>query len=282
MNYMNLGATGTAGVQGVPGDDGIRERQRPPWVIDEDAAEPIVRRAVEGGVTFFDTADTYSGGASEVATGAPGVEVPQPRRGRDRDQGVHADDAGGERRRPARKHILSGIDASACAASAWTTSTSTRSIAGTTRRPSRRRWRALHDVVRAGKARYIGAQLDVRLAVRQGAAQRRAARLDAIRLDAGPLQPHLPRGGARDAPPVPRPGDRRASPGARWHAASWPALGPATVAATPPVRARTRSPTTSTTNRLTSMSWTRWPRVAAARGVPSARSPSPGCWPSRE
>jgi len=40
-----------------------------PWVIDEDAAEPIVRAAAEGGVTFFDTADTYSGGASEVATG---------------------------------------------------------------------------------------------------------------------------------------------------------------------------------------------------------------------
>ena len=40
-----------------------------PWVIDEDAAEPIVQAAVEGGVTFFDTADAYSGGASEVATG---------------------------------------------------------------------------------------------------------------------------------------------------------------------------------------------------------------------
>src|SRR3977135_4426110 len=40
-----------------------------PGVLDEQAAEPIVRAAIEGGVTFFDTADTYSAGASEVATG---------------------------------------------------------------------------------------------------------------------------------------------------------------------------------------------------------------------
>jgi len=39
------------------------------WVLDEAAAEPIIRRAVEGGTTFFDTAGVYSGGASEVATG---------------------------------------------------------------------------------------------------------------------------------------------------------------------------------------------------------------------
>ena len=40
-----------------------------PWALDEEAAEPIIRRAVEGGITFFDTADVYSRGASEVATG---------------------------------------------------------------------------------------------------------------------------------------------------------------------------------------------------------------------
>ena len=33
------------------------------WLLDEDAAEPIVRRAVEAGITFFDTADMYSDGA---------------------------------------------------------------------------------------------------------------------------------------------------------------------------------------------------------------------------
>jgi aryl-alcohol dehydrogenase-like predicted oxidoreductase len=39
------------------------------WALTEERAEPIVRRAVELGVTFFDTADTYSGGASETITG---------------------------------------------------------------------------------------------------------------------------------------------------------------------------------------------------------------------
>jgi aryl-alcohol dehydrogenase-like predicted oxidoreductase len=39
------------------------------WALVEDHAEPIVRCAVEAGITFFDTADTYSDGASEVLTG---------------------------------------------------------------------------------------------------------------------------------------------------------------------------------------------------------------------
>ncbi|WP_308250574.1 aldo/keto reductase [Nonomuraea rhizosphaerae] len=40
-----------------------------PWFLPEDKAEPIVRRAAEGGVTVFDTADMYSGGVSEEITG---------------------------------------------------------------------------------------------------------------------------------------------------------------------------------------------------------------------
>jgi aryl-alcohol dehydrogenase-like predicted oxidoreductase len=125
-------------------------------VIDEDAAEPIVRAAVEGGVTFFDTADAYSGGASEVATGTAGGQVLDPRRGGDRHQGVHAGDAGGERRGLSRKHILSGIDASLSRLGLdyvdlyqihrWDSHTPIEETMG-----------ALHEVVQAGKARYIGA-----------------------------------------------------------------------------------------------------------------------------
>ena len=69
MRYVNLGRTGLR-VSRIClrmmsyGNDINRQ-----WVLDEDAAEPIVKAAVEGGVTFFDTADVYSGGASEVATG---------------------------------------------------------------------------------------------------------------------------------------------------------------------------------------------------------------------
>jgi aryl-alcohol dehydrogenase-like predicted oxidoreductase len=127
-----------------------------PWVIDEDDAEPIVRAAVEGGVTFFDTADAYSGGASEVATGRL---VPKFLT---RDEVVIAtkvfmpvspgENGGGL----GRKHILSGIDASLKRLKMdyvdlyqihrWDSRT-----------PVEETMEALHDVVRAGKARYVGA-----------------------------------------------------------------------------------------------------------------------------
>jgi aryl-alcohol dehydrogenase-like predicted oxidoreductase len=126
------------------------------WVIDEDAAEPIVKAAVEGGVTFFDTADTYSGGASEVATGQL---VPKFLT---RDEAVVAtkvfmpvtpgENGGGL----GRKHILSGIEASLRRLDMdyvdlyqihrWDPRT-----------PIEETMEALHDVVRSGKARYIGA-----------------------------------------------------------------------------------------------------------------------------
>jgi aryl-alcohol dehydrogenase-like predicted oxidoreductase len=126
------------------------------WVIDQDAAEPIVRAAVEGGVTFFDTADAYSAGASEVATGHL---VPKFL---SRDEAIIAtkvfmpvgpgENGGGL----GRKHILSGIDASLTRLGMdhvdlyqihrWDPRT-----------PIEETMEALHDVVRSGKARYIGA-----------------------------------------------------------------------------------------------------------------------------
>ena len=70
MNYTNLGASGLRVSRVCLGMMGFGNDSDRAWVIDEGAAEPIVRAAVEGGVTFFDTADTYSGGASEVRRGA--------------------------------------------------------------------------------------------------------------------------------------------------------------------------------------------------------------------
>jgi aryl-alcohol dehydrogenase-like predicted oxidoreductase len=127
-----------------------------PWVIDEDAAEPIVKAAVEGGVTFFDTADAYSGGASEVATGKLVGKFLS------RDEAVIAtkvfmpvtpgENGGGL----SRKHILSGIDASLRRLGLdyvdlyqihrWDPRTPIEETMG-----------ALHEVVQAGKARYLGA-----------------------------------------------------------------------------------------------------------------------------
>src|SRR5580658_4098743 len=112
MNYTNLGTAGLRVSRICLGMMGFGNDSERPWVISEDAAEPIVRAAVEGGVTFFDTADTYSGGASEVATGRL---VPKFL---SRDEAIIAtkvfmpvtpgENGGGL----SRKHILSGIDAS--------------------------------------------------------------------------------------------------------------------------------------------------------------------------
>ena len=69
MDYVRLGGTGLKvsriclGMMSY-GDPNWRE-----WVLDEEAAEPIVRRAADAGITFFDTADIYSVGVSEEVTG---------------------------------------------------------------------------------------------------------------------------------------------------------------------------------------------------------------------
>jgi 1-deoxyxylulose-5-phosphate synthase len=126
-----------------------------PWMLDEAAAEPIVRCAIEGGITFFDTADMYSGGASEVATGRLLRAVA-------RDEVVVATKvyfpmgSGANERGLSRKHILSAIDASLGRLGLdyvdlyqihrWDRHTPIEETMG-----------ALHDVVRAGKARHIGA-----------------------------------------------------------------------------------------------------------------------------
>jgi 1-deoxyxylulose-5-phosphate synthase len=156
MNYTNLGTAGLRVSRICLGMMGFGNDSERPWVIDEDAAEPIVKAAVEGGVTFFDTADTYSAGASEVATGKL---VPKFLT---RDEAVVAtkvfmpvtpgENGGGL----GRKHILSGIDASLRRLKMdyvdlyqihrWDART-----------PIEETMEALHDVVRAGKARYIGA-----------------------------------------------------------------------------------------------------------------------------
>jgi 1-deoxyxylulose-5-phosphate synthase len=156
MNYTNLGTSGLRVSRVCLGMMGFGDDSDRPWVIDEDAAEPIVKAAVEGGVTFFDTADAYSGGASEVATGKL---VPKFL---SRDEVVIAtkvfmpvspgENGGGLN----RKHILSGIDASLKRLDMdyvdlyqihrWDPRT-----------PIEETMEALHDVVRSGKARYIGA-----------------------------------------------------------------------------------------------------------------------------
>jgi aryl-alcohol dehydrogenase-like predicted oxidoreductase len=156
VKYVNLGSTGLRVSRVCLGMMSYGNDSDRPWVLDEDAAEPIVRAAADGGVTFFDTADVYSGGASEVATGRLLAKMFS------RDDVVVAtkifmpmgpgENAGGL----SRKHIMSGIDASLTRLGLdyvdlyqihrWDNRT-----------PIEETMQALHDVVRAGKARYIGA-----------------------------------------------------------------------------------------------------------------------------
>ena len=69
MRYVNLGNTGLRVSRVCLGMMSFGRHESRQWSLDETAAEPIVRRAVDGGVVFFDTADVYNGGQSEVVTG---------------------------------------------------------------------------------------------------------------------------------------------------------------------------------------------------------------------
>jgi 1-deoxyxylulose-5-phosphate synthase len=156
MDQVRLGATGLHVSRVCLGMMSYGNDSDRPWVLDEAAAEPLIRRAVEGGITFFDTADVYSGGASEVATGRL---VPKYIA---RDEVVIATKVNGPMtpgpngRGLSRKHVMSAIDASLerlgmdyvdlYQIHRWDPRT-----------PIEETMEALHDVVRAGKARYIGA-----------------------------------------------------------------------------------------------------------------------------
>jgi 1-deoxyxylulose-5-phosphate synthase len=156
MEQVRLGATGLHVSRVCLGMMSYGNDSDRPWVLDEAAAEPIVRMAVDGGITFFDTADVYSGGTSEVATGR------LLRKLIDRDEVVVATKVHGQMtpgpngRGLSRKHILAAIDASLARLGMdyvdlyqihrWDKLT-----------PIEETMEALHDVVRAGKARYIGA-----------------------------------------------------------------------------------------------------------------------------
>nr|WP_250572510.1 aldo/keto reductase [Nonomuraea sediminis] len=69
MRYTRVGSSGLSVSRIGLGMMSYGDPTAQPWYLDEEAAEPIVRKAVESGVTFFDTADMYSDGAGERVTG---------------------------------------------------------------------------------------------------------------------------------------------------------------------------------------------------------------------
>ena len=76
MRYVNLGNTGLRVSRLCLGMMSYGAHPERPWALPEADAEPIIRRAVEAGITFFDTADVYNGGESEVVTGGLASEIP--------------------------------------------------------------------------------------------------------------------------------------------------------------------------------------------------------------
>ena len=157
MEYVNLGSTGTKVSRICLGTMTYGSKKWREWILEEEESKPFFKRALEAGINFFDTADVYSIGVSEEVTGralkefGPGrdklviaTKVFNPMSDDPNDQGL------------SRKHILNAID------------NSLRRL-GTDyidlyqihrfdpHTPIEETLDALNDVVRAGKARYIGA-----------------------------------------------------------------------------------------------------------------------------
>jgi len=157
MDVVRLGDTGLRVSRVCLGMMSFGPHEERPWALDEAAAEPIVRRAVESGIFFFDTADVYNGGQSEVITGRLLRKLFATR-----EEYVVATKVNGRTmpgpngRGLSRKHVLASIDGSLerlgldyvdlYQIHRWDPET-----------PVEETMEALHDVVKAGKARYVGA-----------------------------------------------------------------------------------------------------------------------------
>jgi aryl-alcohol dehydrogenase-like predicted oxidoreductase len=158
MNYVKLGKTGLDVSRLCLGcmTYGAPDRGAHPWTMDEPESRPFIQRALELGINFFDTSNSYSDGTSEEILGRAIRDFAR------RDEVVIATkvffpwrtgpNGGGL----SRKAILTAIDASLARLGTdyvdlyqihrWDYST-----------PIEETLEALHDVVKAGKARYIGA-----------------------------------------------------------------------------------------------------------------------------
>jgi aryl-alcohol dehydrogenase-like predicted oxidoreductase len=156
MDYVRLGNTGLKVSRLCLGAMTYGTPDWRPWVLDEATSRPFIARALEHGINFFDTADMYSRGASEELLGRALEEFAT------RDQVVIASKAfypladGPNDRGLSRKHLLAAIDASL-----HRLGTDYVDLYQIHRfdydTPIEETLEALHDIVKAGKARYIGA-----------------------------------------------------------------------------------------------------------------------------
>ena len=158
MKYTKLGNTGLDVSRICLGcmSYGVPERGGHPWSLDEEHSRPFIQRAVEAGINFFDTANVYSDGTSEEIVGRALADFAH------RDELVLATKVHGQMHTGpngwglSRKAIMSEIDASL--RRLGTDYVDLYQIHRWDRRtPIEETMEALHDVVKAGKARYIGA-----------------------------------------------------------------------------------------------------------------------------
>jgi len=158
MDYVNLGKSGLKVSRICLGcmSYGVPERGSHLWSLPEDKSRPFIKRAIELGINFFDTANVYSDGTSEEIVGRALRDFAK------RDEVVLATKVHGKMRADpngkglSRKAIMSEIDASLKRLETdyvdlyqihrWDYDV-----------PIEETLEALHDVVKAGKARYIGA-----------------------------------------------------------------------------------------------------------------------------
>ncbi|WCM63797.1 aldo/keto reductase [Paenibacillus polymyxa] len=158
MDYVKLGKTGLDVSQICLGcmSYGVPERGIAPWSLNEEESRPFIKRALELGINFFDTANVYSDGTSEEIVGRALKEF-----GRREEVVIATKVYFRMREQPnggglSRKAIMTEVDNSLKRLGTdyidlyqihrWDKTT-----------PIEETMEALHDIVKAGKARYIGA-----------------------------------------------------------------------------------------------------------------------------
>lgn len=158
MRYVKLGSTGLDVSRICVGcmSFGLPDRGRHAWTLDEEASRPLIRQALEAGINFFDTANVYSDGTSEEIVGRALAEYAR------REEIVLATKAHGAMHEGpnahglSRKAIMTEIDKSLRRLGTdYVDLYQIHRFDPAT--PVEETMEALHDVVKAGKARYIGA-----------------------------------------------------------------------------------------------------------------------------
>ncbi|HMD80850.1 MAG TPA: aldo/keto reductase [Anaerolineales bacterium] len=157
MQYVSLGKTGMKVSRLCLGMMSYGSKKWREWILEEEESKPFIKRALDAGINFFDTADVYSLGESERVTGNILREIGVKRENivvATKVRGEMSDDVND--RGLSRKHILDSIEKSLQRLQMdyvdlyqihrWDYET-----------PIEETMEALNDVVRAGKARYIGA-----------------------------------------------------------------------------------------------------------------------------